>query len=267
MIIFRSVCFLAIVTLFTMQFSAQNETDEDNEKSVEKELAELAEKSKSRPGMEKLRDANARARKELIESEILKTALNVGEMMPSFELGDAFDRKMRSERLLEKGHVILVFYRGAWCPFCNLYLRGLQRNLAKFTRQGAQLVAISVEPPDRALAVAQKNKLDFTVLSDPNLNVSRKFGIVFELPKVADDVYKEYGFDLAEYNKMKKSELPIPATYVVNKNGTVEFAFLEVDYRKRAAPSDLLKVLYRINGSKTNGKSEKTKPCKPVKQN
>ncbi|HRH46966.1 MAG TPA: peroxiredoxin-like family protein, partial [Pyrinomonadaceae bacterium] len=133
------------------------------------------------------------------------------------------------------------------CPFCNLYLRNLQQNLAQIKENNGVLVAISVENPDNSKAIAKKNEVNFTVLSDPNLEVARKFGIVYDLPKETDEIYKtKYELDIAKHNGMKKPELPLSATYIVNKKGEIVYAFLEPDYQKRAEPKVIIETLAKL---------------------
>lgn len=245
-----------VISIFTLQATAQGTDSEANEKSVTEELKELSEKSKS-DVPPKILEAGKKGTEELRASGILEKALNVGGKMPAFTLLDSFDKEVTSQKLLKQGHLIVVFYRGAWCPFCNIYLRGLQKRLPEFKKQKANLVAISVEPTNKSLAVAQKNNLNFTVLSDPNLNVARTFGIVYEMPKVTNDAILEVGFDIAKYNKMEKAELPLSATYVVSDEGEVVYAFLEPDYKKRADPNDILDTLKKLNSSKMRNSMKK----------
>ncbi len=148
--------------------------------------------------------------------------------------------------MLKQGNLVVVFYRGSWCPFCNAYLRKLQNNLTQIKAAGGNLVAISVENPDNSLAIVKKDELDFTVLSDPNLNVARQFGIVYDFPKESDEKYKANGLDIAKHNAMDKPQLPLSATYVVNKKGEIVYAFLEPDYKKRAAPEAIIESLKQI---------------------
>jgi peroxiredoxin len=243
-----------MLSILAIQGFAQTTEKANPQKSVTAELDELTEKSNGQVPP-KILEAGRKGNEEIRASGILKTALNVGGKMPSFSLNDSFDKKINSDDLLKEGHLIIVFYRGAWCPFCNLYLRGMQRRLPEFKEQGANLIAVSVEPTDKSLAVSQKNKLNYTVLSDPNLNVARKFGIVYEMPKVTNDAILEVGFDIAKYNNMEKAELPLSATYVVSSSGEVVYTFLEPDYKKRADPNviiDTLKKLNKSNPEKTN---------------
>lgn len=178
-----------------------------------------------------------------------KSGLNVGAKMPSFSLKDANGKTVNSGDLLKQDNLVVVFYRGSWCPYCNLYLRNLQKNLAQIKAAGGNLVAISVENPDNSLSVAKKNEVEFTVLSDPNLDVARKFGIVYELPKETDELYKSHGLDVAKHNEMEKAELPLSATYVVNRKGEIVYAYLEPDYKKRAAPEVIIETLSKIKSS------------------
>jgi peroxiredoxin len=189
----------------------------------------------------------AAAGKSVSETDAVKHALKAGEKMPVFKLKDATGKTVKSRDLLKQGNLVIVFYRGSWCPFCNLYLRNLQKNLAKIKAAGGNLVAVSVENPDNSLSVAKKNELDFTVLSDPNLSVALKFGIVYQMLKETDELYKSHGLDVAKHNDMERAELPLSATYVVNRKGEIVYAFLEPDYKKRAAPEAIIETLQKIN--------------------
>lgn len=177
----------------------------------------------------------------------VRNALNTGAKMPGFLLNDSNGKPISSKDLLKKGNLVLVFYRGSWCPFCNVYLHKLQTRLKDITDAGGKLVAISVENPDASMALAKKNEVQFTVLSDPKLETARKFGIVYQLPTQTDELYKSRGLDVAKHNEMEKPELPLAATYIVNKKGKIIYAFLETDYKKRAEPDVIIENLKKIN--------------------
>lgn len=183
------------------------------------------------------------------DEEAVKKAVNVGAKMPSFALKDINGKTISSDELLKKGNLVLTFYRGAWCPYCNLYLRNLQKNAAAIKAAGGEMVAISVENPDKSTDVAQKNELQFTVLSDPQLETARKFGIVYELPPETDETYKSRGLDVAKHNETEKAELPLGATYIVNQKGEIVYAYLDTDYKKRAEPEVIIENLKKIKNT------------------
>ena len=195
-------------------------------------------------------EAGKRGIDEVAASGILKSALNVGGKSPSFTLGDAAGKKVSSAEILARGPMVVVFYRGAWCPYCNIYLHRWQDYLPQLGARKATLVAISGEPPDRTAAVARKTEATFTVLSDPGYAVSRQFGIVYEVPTGVTEAMKGRGLDLKGYYGTGKAELPLSATYVVAQDGTIAYAFLDADYRKRAEPADVLAALDRLAAPK-----------------
>ncbi|MGE0246577.1 MAG: peroxiredoxin-like family protein [Pyrinomonadaceae bacterium] len=190
---------------------------------------------------------NAETEKIVTDQDAVKNALNVGAKMPSFSLKDIGGKTVTSDELLKKGNLIVVFYRGAWCPFCNLYLQNLQKEAANIKAAGGNIVAISVEKPDKSSNVARKNELQFTVLSDPQLETARKFGIVYQLGKETDEQYKTKGLDIVTNNEMERAELPLGATYIVKQNGEIVFAYLDTDYKKRAEPDVIIENLKKIN--------------------
>ncbi len=187
---------------------------------------------------------------EISPEDAANNGLKAGAKMPSFTLNDASGKAVNSQDLLKKGNLVLVFYRGAWCPFCNLYLKKLQDNLVQIKAAGGEVAAISVENADRSLSVAQKNKVEFTVMSDPNFETARKFGIVYQLGKETNEKYISYGLDLAKYNSTVKPELPLSATYIINQKGEIVYAYLEPDYKKRAEPAVIIENLMKIKKSK-----------------
>lgn len=180
------------------------------------------------------------------EQDAVNNALKPGAKMPSFALSDIDGNTVTSDELLKKGNLVVVFYRGAWCPFCNLYLQNLQKEAEKLKQAGGNIVAISVENPDKSSSVAAKNELQFTVLSDPRLETARKFGIVYELAKETDEQYKSKGLDVAKNNAMETAELPLGATFIVKRDGEIVYAFLDTDYKKRAEPEVIIENLKKI---------------------
>lgn len=175
-----------------------------------------------------------------------KNAIKPGTKAPSFSLKDHTGAIVKSADIQKQGNIVLVFYRGAWCPFCNTYLHKLQTRLADINAAGGKLVAISVETPDGSAGVMKKNGVEFTVLSDPNLELARKFGIVYQLPAKTDEQYRAMGLDVAKHNSMEKPELPLAATYIIDRKGKIAYAFIETDYKKRAEPDVIISELNKL---------------------
>lgn len=176
-------------------------------------------------------------------SGIAGRALKAGDGIPDFDLPDATGKVVRSADLLAAGPLVISFYRGSWCPYCSLELKTLQQNLSEFRARGATLVAISPQTPDESLTTKEKNELAFPVLSDAGSKVARKFGLVFTLDETLKPIFKAFGIDLLAHNGVDTWELPIPATYVVAKSGKIVSACVDVDYRNRAEPAEILKSL------------------------
>lgn len=182
------------------------------------------------------------------DSGLLTTAKQVGELAPDFSLQNAAGAQIKLADYLAKGPVILTWYRGGWCPYCNMTLRYLQQSLADFHATGAQLLALTPELPDKSLSTKEKNELQFEVLSDIDLQVARQYGIVFQLTEAVATVYSK-NLDLVDYNGNDRNELPLGATYVIAPDGTIIYAFLDKEYRRRAEPTAILAALDNLASS------------------
>ena len=180
----------------------------------------------------------------LAASHLTAHALKVGDAAPDFILPDAHGLPMRFRSLLVRGPVVVVFYRGGWCPYCNLHLRGFQRVLPQLRELGAQLVAISPQLPDNSLSTQEKNELTFPVLSDVGNKVARQFGIVFELSDQLLELYRQFSHALEWANgEGGKRELPIPATFLADHKGIIRLAHVDVDYTRRMDPDEVVETL------------------------
>ena len=176
----------------------------------------------------------------LKQSGIREKCLKVGDKAPAFTLPNVHGSSIHSTKLLKSGPLVISFYRGSWCPYCNLELVALQRSFPQLKDIGAQLVAISPERPEKAEAIVGKHGLSFEVLSDAGNKVARQFGLVFTLDKELQPLYLRAGNDLPAYNGDESWEIPLPATYVVDRDGTIVYAFVDTDYTKRLEPSEIL---------------------------
>jgi peroxiredoxin len=174
---------------------------------------------------------------------LAKSALKTGDRAPAVVLGNARGDTVDVGALLKNGPVIVSFYRGGWCPYCNFELRAFQQILRQIEAAGATLVAISPEKPDDTLSTAEKNALSFEVLSDVGQKVGRAFGLVYDFSDELKSAYKEFGIDIPGKNGAEDWALPISATYVIDRDGTIIYAYTDADYRDRAEPADVLEVL------------------------
>lgn len=174
-------------------------------------------------------------------------ALAVGGVAPQFELPDAEGKRVSLAGLCAEGAVVLTFYRGSWCPYCSLQLRALQDSLAKIRELGANLVAVSPQVPDSSLSSSEKSSLDFSVLSDQDARVAKNYGVTWEVPeRLLQHMRDDRKLDLEAINNGNANILPIPATFVINKQGVVTWRFVDVDYRRRSEPSDIISELQKL---------------------
>jgi peroxiredoxin len=184
----------------------------------------------------------------IIASGSAAGALKEGQQAPDFALPNATGQTVQLATLLEQGPVIVTFYRGDWCPYCNLALRAYQAALPEITALGATLVAISPQTPDNSLTTAEKKGLSFPVLSDVGNRVARHYGLVFALSEAVRPVYAAIGSDLPTYNGDTSWELPVPGTFVIAPDGRVRLAFVDPDYTRRLEPSEILAALRTLTG-------------------
>ncbi|GAA81600.1 peroxiredoxin-like family protein [Pseudoalteromonas sp. BSi20495] len=183
----------------------------------------------------------------LIAQHIKDNALQIDQKVENFSLANHKGENVELADLLKKGPVIISFYRGGWCPYCNLELKALNDYLPQFKTQSAQLVAISPQLPDETLSTAQKNNLEFDVLCDVSNKVAEQFGLLFTLDERIQALYTQFGIDFEHYYGDKSFKLPLPATYVINQEGVITYAFLSEDYTLRAEPIDVMAALESEN--------------------
>lgn len=211
-------------------------------KTLNKQLEELVAESKSKIPEDIVKVMQA-ADLDLAETWIDKNIVGVWEKFPEITLPDATGKQVDINELLKKGPVIISFYRGGWCPYCNLELRELQKFMPEFEKYNARLVAISPETPDNSLDTKQKNKLTFLVLSDKGNVLSRQLKLTFNLKNEIIDIYNNFGLNVEKFNWDRNFELPLPATYVIGTDGLVKFAQANTNYTQRTEPQDIINIL------------------------
>lgn len=172
-----------------------------------------------------------------------KKSLKMGQKMPDFTLPDASGKKVNLKDLLKKGPVVVTFFRGSWCPYCNAQLSNYQMHLPEFKSKNATLVAITPETPDLTVLLEEKKKLEFPILTDKDNALAKKFGLVFSLTPELKQLYLKFGVDLEKNQGNADWRLPIPATYVVGKDGKIVYAHVDPDFTKRADPLEVLNAI------------------------
>lgn len=184
-----------------------------------------------------------RATAELIASGAAEQALKAGDTLPAFSLADPEGNIVSSTDLLARGPLVISFYRGVWCPYCNMELQALQETLPQFEALGAKLVAISPQNPVNSRKSMRQNNLTFPILSDPRNEVAAAFGLRFEMQDYLVELYKSLKNDLPAFNGDPSWTLPMPARYVVGQNGVILYAEVNPDYTRRPEPDDMLPAL------------------------
>ncbi|HEX4198714.1 MAG TPA: peroxiredoxin-like family protein [Caulobacteraceae bacterium] len=184
-----------------------------------------------------------RATDELIASGAAGRALKAGDQAPTFVLKDQDGGEVSSAERLAKGPLAVSFYRGAWCPYCNMELQALQAALPDIQAAGAGLVAISPQTPVNSRKSVRQNGLGFPILSDPHNTVAAAFGLRFALPDDLVDLYKSLKNDLPAFNGDPSWTLPMPARYVIAPDGTILYAEVNPDYTRRPEPRDMLPAI------------------------
>lgn len=189
-----------------------------------------------------------RAIDDLIASGMRDFGLKVGDRIPDFSLSDVHGKQVHVRDILKAGPMVLSFYRGSWCPYCNIELRALQHISPDVERLGGSIVAVSAELPDIRVTPEDEIPLRFPVLFDPDNDVAKRFGIVYELPEDLLDVYRQRGHGLERVNGLSGANaLALPATFVVDRSGTIRLAYINEDYAKRLSTAEILVALNKLS--------------------
>ncbi len=187
-----------------------------------------------------------KATKALVNENIINNSIKKGDTLPVTQLVNAKGEKLDLGELLDNGPLVISFYRGGWCPYCNFELRALQQILPELKQLGANLVAITPETPDNSLTTVEKNEIAFDVLTDYDNSYAKELGLVFKMPQDLQEVYNAFGIDIEAHNENSNFELPMPATLVVGPNREVLYSFVNEDYTKRADTVAILETLKQL---------------------
>nr|UXE45899.1 hypothetical protein Hi04_10k_c5418_00022 [uncultured bacterium] len=211
--------------------------------SLEDELSQLRTELQTD---EKLQIAYRDLLSRLGRAETGEQALRPGNAMPSFVLPDAEGRLVASDELLAKGPLVVNFFRGNWCPYCLKMLKALEAALPQLEAAGGQLVAITPDTGRHLTDTKRVQRLSYEILSDVDGAVGLLFGVLFRAPAAYREVLAGYGIDLAERHGNEGGFIPLPATFVVDRGGVVRYAFVDIDFTRRAEPADVVAVLAKL---------------------
>ena len=176
----------------------------------------------------------------IIYAQEAPEGLFINSKAPDFKAKDQDGNEVRLKDLLKKGKVVLVFYRGNWCPYCNRYLQKLTDSLELIKEKGATVVAVTPEMPEGVAKTVEKTKAGFPVLYDENLKIMKAYDVKYELQENAVARYRNGGIKLDEINGKNGNFLPIPATYVIDKESNVTYRYFNSDYKKRPSVKEIL---------------------------
>ncbi|MDT8404773.1 peroxiredoxin-like family protein [Sulfuriflexus sp.] len=239
-----------VLSLLTGLLQAEEPADKDQSyaAALEKMQAEQARQggSKFTPEERAVMQRSAAT----LAAELPVPGLVTGERAPDFTLPNAFGKPVSLYAELKKGPVVLVFYRGAWCPFCNLHLHKLKQAQPEFARYGAQLIAITPQKPDRSAEQIKKDGYTFEVLSDLDSKVMKAYNLYFEVAPELDSVYRKHGLDIAAFNGPGRTVLPVPGSFVIDSGGIVRAVHADIDYKQRMEPAMMIKTLQALRQSK-----------------
>jgi peroxiredoxin len=169
--------------------------------------------------------------------------LNVNDKAPGFSAKDQEGKAISLEEELKKGAVVLVFYRGYWCPYCNKYLKQLEDSLTLIIAKGARLITVTGEKPENIAQTIEKTKASYPILFDAGLKIMKSYDVTYAVDEKTINAYKGYGIDFNKVNGANGTNLPVPAVYVINKEGKIIYRHFDKDYTKRPAVAEILKQL------------------------
>lgn len=214
--------------------------------SLEDELSQIRAAAKDDA---KLQAAYQDLLSRLDRAETGERALKPGDPIPAFLLPDAEGRLVASDDLLARGPLVINFFRGNWCPYCRQTLKALEAALPEIAAAGGQLVALTPDTGHHLADTKRIQRLSYEILSDVDGTVGLQFGVLFRAPAAYRELLAGHGIDLAERHGNDGGFIPLPATYVVDRDGIVRYAFVDIDFTRRAEPAAVLAALRRIDGN------------------
>ena len=170
--------------------------------------------------------------------------LFINSKAPNFKAKDQNGKEVELKDLLKKGKVVLIFYRGQWSQYCNMYLKKLEDSLQFIKDKGATLIAVTPELPENITKTIEKTKADYPILYDEDLKIMKAYDVEFEVPEDVLSRYRNSGIKIDENNGKKNGNfLPVPAAYVIDKESNITYRFFQADYKRRPSVKEILNNL------------------------
>ena len=238
-----------LLLILTLQVVLSNASALEDPVSLNKSLSEIS-KTSSKKIPSSSKEIINKSLLNLEKNKIIDGVIKIGQQFPDSKLLNSESKVQSLHKLGEEKSLVVVFYRGEWCPYCNAHLKFLEKSYADFLKAGATVIAISPDKPEFSLSAKSKNKLGFKVLSDTNNKLAKSIGIVFKLEEDLKKVYQNFGIDLVKNQGNNTWELPLAATFVLDKQKNVAWRFVDIDYKKRADPADILAALKALQVDK-----------------
>lgn len=229
----------------------ESESASQDSKTLKAQLEQMAEGSKRRLPAAMLETMES-AINELKESNLVETARGKGDAAIDATLKTANGESVTLSQEWSEGPVVLMWYRGGWCPYCNLQLKAMNDRIKSLESTGAKLLVVSPELPEKSQETIDRNQLEMTILHDPHNELAQKYGIVFKLPDSLLPLYRDR-LGLSQYNGDDSMQLPLAATYVIDQEGTIRYSYLEEDYKKRAEPTEVMAAVRSLVGPPQTG--------------
>jgi peroxiredoxin len=226
-----------------MKWRSLQESDESTDARPLREIFAERKESIAKYVPAETQAIHAEAVAELKSRNVAANTLSVGAKAPAFELPDHNGKIVSSSGLLSSGVLVICFIRGRWCPFCVGQMEAMNLVLPQIAKIGATLIAISPQTVKQSFFMHDQHKLRFPLLSDASNKVARIFGLTYRVPEPQEAVYRRAFVNLPLVNGDESWELPIPATYIVDRDGTVVYASVNEDYTGRPEPRDIVGVL------------------------
>jgi len=210
---------------------------------LQEAIDELKKASWSKFSKEQL-EVIAKELERLQSEKIIKNSLKVGDSFEDFEFLDINNKTVKLSKFFkDKEFLVIDFFRGGWCPYCNLELKYLSDSIQTINELNSNIISISPQTIESSKKTIEKNSLEFPLLSDVNNTIAKKIGLVFRLSDELNSIYKQFGIDIEKANGVITQELPMPSTYIIDKNLKIIFSFVDEDYTKRAEPTAIIEAL------------------------